>query len=65
MDMIPSPSKKATARVSASGTDEPSTSIADSAVVEMRKTNVTIIASLKMPKKVFLEYEGKQISSLC
>ena len=33
-------------------------SSADGTVVEMHKTNVTIITSPKMPKKVCLEYEG-------
>ena len=51
MGMTPSPSQKATARVSASGTDEPSTSRANGTVVEMHKTIVTIIASPKMQKK--------------
>ena len=64
MGMTPSLSQKATARVSASGTDEPSTSRADGTVVEMRKTNVTIIASPKTLKKYVLEYEGGKIPSI-
>ena len=32
--------------------------------IQVRKTNVTIIASPKMPKKYVLEYEGKKIPSI-